>query len=137
MRKAIEHKVHAQIKSESPEILFEVIYKDDFTNDHFILKSSNLSEGNSKSIKFAILKNGEKFSSLIMEERNVDSFMNQFLSLTKDDDFNTEFKNKILESSSKQIKDFFEFYDSSIILKGLTLEGELNRMKKMAGILKS
>ncbi len=137
MKKAIEHKVQAQIKCESPEILFEVIYQDDFTNDHYVLNGSGLSNKGSKSMNFNILKNGKEFSLLEMKDRNVEVFINEFLNLTKDDDFNTEFKSKIYETSTKQIKDFFEFYDNSIVLKGLTLEGEKSRMRKMAGIIKS
>lgn len=137
MRKAIEHKVQAQIKNESPEIIFEIIYQDDFTNDHYVLKGSGSNDKGSKLMNFNVLKNGKDFSALKMEERNVESFISDFLSLTKDDDFNTEFKSKIYEQSTKEIQNFFEFFDNSIILKGLTLEGELKRMKKMAGIIKS
>jgi hypothetical protein len=137
MKKAIEHKVQAQIKSEAPEILFEIIYQDDFTNDHYVLKGSGLSDKGSKLMEFNVSKNGKELPSLKMEERNVEEFINNFLATTKDDDFNTEFKSKIYEQSTKEIKDFFEFFDNSIVLKGLTLEGELKRMKKMAGIIKS
>lgn len=137
MKKAIEHKVQAQIKNEAPEILFEVIYQDDFTNDHYVLKGFGIGDKGSKLMDFQIKKNGKDFSSLKMEDRNVELFMSNFLSLTKDDDFNTEFKSKINEQSTKEIKDFFEFFDNSIVLKGLTLEGELKRMKKMAGIIKN
>jgi hypothetical protein len=137
MRKAIEHKVQAQIKSEVPEIIFEVIYQDDFTNDHYILKGSGLGDKGSKLMNFDISKNGKNLSMLEMKERNVEAFINEFLNTTKDDDFNTEFKSKIYESSTKEIKDFFDFFDGSIVLKGLTLEGELTRMKRIAGIIKS
>jgi hypothetical protein len=136
MKKAIEHKVQAQIKSESPEILLEVIYQDDFTNDHYILKGSGLTDKGTKSINFNISKNGKNLQSLEMKERDVNSFLNEFLKLTKDDDFNKEFKSHIYETSSKQINDFFGFYDTSIVFKGITLEGEVKRMQKMAGIIK-
>lgn len=136
MKKAIEHKVQAQIKSEAPEIILEIRYQDDFSNDHYILKGSGLSDKGSKSINFNISKNGKDFNSLEMKERNVETFLNEFLNTTKDDDFNSEFKSKIYEQSTKEIKDFFEFFDNSIILKGLTLEGERDRMRKLSGIIK-
>lgn len=136
MKKVIEHKVQAQIKSETPEILLEVIYQDDFTNDHYVLSGSGLNKKGSNSINFNISKNGKELSSLEMKERDVETFLNEFLNTTKDDDFNVEFKSKIYETSIKQIKDFFEFFDNSIVLKGITLEGEINRMKKMAGLIK-
>jgi hypothetical protein len=137
MKKAIEHKVQAQVKSEAPEILFEVIYQDDFTNDHYVLKSLNENTHNSNSIKFNVSKNGKELTSIEMKERNVENFLNEFMDATKDADFNDEFKSKIYNISERQIKDFFEFFDKSIVLKGLTLEGEINRMKRMAGIIKS
>lgn len=137
MKKAIEHNVQAQIKSEAPEIIFEVIYQDDFSNDHYILKGSSLTDKGSQSMNFNISKNGAKFSSLEMKNRDVETFLNEFLDTTKDADFNTEFKSKIYAESTKQIKDFFEFFDNSIVLKGLTLEGEKSRMQKVAGIITS
>ena len=136
MKKAIEHRVQAQIKSEAPEIVFEVMYKDDFTNDHYILKGSGLTNEGSKSMNFNVSKNGKELNSLEMKNRNVEDFLNEFLNTTKDADFNSEFKSKIYEQSTKEIKDFFEFFDSSIILKGLTLEGERKRMQRLSGILK-
>ena len=136
MKKAIEHRVQAQIKSEAPEIVFEVMYKDDFTNDHYILKGYGLTNEGSKSMNFNVSKNGKELNSLEMKNRNVEDFLNEFLNTTKDADFNSEFKSKIYEQSTKEIKDFFEFFDSSIILKGLTLEGERKRMQRLSGILK-
>ena len=136
MKKLIEHSVNGQIKSESPEICLEVMYQDDFSNDHYVLRG--LSENkDSKLLKFEVTKNGQELASLEMKERNVGQFLNEFLNYTEDADFNEEFKSKIYTTSEKQITDFFEFYDSSIVLKGLNLEGEIKRMKKMAGILKS
>ncbi len=136
MKKAIEHKVQAQIKSEAPEILFEVIYQDDFTNDHYVLKGAGLTHKGSNSINFNISKNGTECSLLEMKDRDVETFLNEFLNTTKDADFNAEFKSKIYEQSTKQIKDFFEFFDNSIVLKSITLEGEVKRMQKVAGIIK-
>ena len=136
MKKAIEHRVQAQIKSENPEIILEVVYKDDFSNDHYILKGSGLTIEGSKSMNFNVSKNGEDFSSLEMKDRNVENFLNEFLNTTKDHDFNLEFKSKIYEQSTKEIKDFFEFFDESIVLKSITLEGERDRMRKLSGIIK-
>lgn len=137
MKKAIDHSVKAQVKSESPEICFEVIYQDDFTNDHYVLKSLNENTKDSKLIKFKISKNGKEMSDIDMKERNVGQFLNEFLESTEDADFKEEFKSKIYETSEKQINDFFDFFDKSIVFKGITLEGEISRMKKMAGIIKS
>lgn len=136
MKKAIDHSVKAQIKSESPEICFEVIYQDDFTNDHYVLNNLNENSKNPNSIKFNISKNEKNLTSIEMKDRNVENFLNEFMNITKDADFINEFKSKIYKISKKQISDFFEFYDNSIVLKGLTLEGEIGRMKRMAGIIK-
>ena|ERR1035437_3580181 len=135
MKKLIEHNVKGQIISESPEICFEVIYQDDFTNDHYVL--NGLTENkDSKLLKFEVSKNGHEMTSLEMKERNVGQFLNEFLKLTKDADFNEEFKSKIYSASEKQITDFFGFYDNSVVHKELNLEGEILKMRKLAGIIK-
>lgn len=137
MKKVIDHNIKAQIKSESPEICLEIKYVDDFTDDHYIISNSSTATKNSNSMNFTIAKNGKNLTSLEMKDRDVSKFLNEFLNITKDDDFNKEFKAKIYETSNKQIQDFFEFYDNSLVRKGLTLEGEISRMKKMAGIIKN
>lgn len=137
MKKVIDHNIKAQIKSEAPEICLEVKYMDDFTDDHYVISNNSKDTKNSNSMNFTISKNGKDLTSIEMKNRDVSKFLNEFLNITKDDDFNTEFKSKIYETSNKQIQDFFEFYDNSLVRKGLTLEGEISRMKKMAGIIKN
>jgi len=137
MKKVIDHNIKAQIKSEAPEICLEVKYMDDFTDDHYVISNNSKDITNSNSMNFTISKNGKNLSSIEMKDRDVSKFLNEFLNVTKDDDFNTEFKSKIYDTSNKQIQDFFEFYDNSLVRKGLTLEGEISRMKKMAGIIKN
>jgi hypothetical protein len=132
MKKLIEHNIQAQITNESPHIKFQVGYQDNFTDDRYLFESNT---NNTKNLNFIIKKNGDKFLEIEMKDRNVDQFLDDFMSKTNDDDFNKEFKKKIYESAKKEIQDFFEFYDQSCIRKGLTLEGEIHRMKKMAGII--
>jgi hypothetical protein len=133
--KAIDYRIKAQIKGETPDIQLEVIYKDDFTNDHYVLKSLDSKEG-AKSINFLVFKNGEDFGNIVLKEKDVQSFLNEFLKKTEDADLVKEFKKQLFPQIEKEINNFFEFFDDAIILKGVTVEGELKRMKKVAGILK-
>lgn len=133
--KAIDYRIKAQISGEKPDIQLEVIYKDDFTNDHYVFKSLVNEEG-TKRVSFVVVKNKEEFGNFVLENRDVKSCLNSFLETTEDIDFNNEFKNKIFEKVEKEVGNFFEFFDNSIILRGLTLEGEMKRMKKVAGIIK-
>lgn len=133
--KAIDYRISAQVKGEAPDIQFEVIYKDEFTNDHYTLKSLVSEEGTQR-VPFMVIKNNKDFGKVVIENRDVKSCLNNFLDSTEDLDFTNEFKSKIFEQAEKEISNFFEFFDNAIILKGLTLEGEMKRMKKIAGIIK-
>jgi hypothetical protein len=132
MKKLIEHNIQAQITNEAPKIRFEIGYQDNFTDDRYLCENTS---NDTRDLKFSITKNGKHVCDVQMKDRNVDGFLAEFINSTKDDDFNQEFKKKILESAKKQLVDFFEFYDQTCIRRGLTLEGEIHRMKKMAGII--
>ena|ERR1035437_51567 len=133
--KEIDYRISAQIKGEAPDIQFEIKYKDEFTNDHYTLKSL-ISEEGTKRIPFMVIKNNQEFGKVVIENRDVKACLDTFLESTEDMDFKNEFKKQIFEQAEKEINNFFEFFDNSIILRGLTLEGEMKRMKKIAGILK-
>lgn len=133
--KAIDYRIQAQITSQSPDIQIEIKYLDDFTNDHYILKSL-ISEEGTKRVPFLITKNNKDFGKVVIENRDTKACLNAFLESTEDKDFKDEFKKQIFEKAEKEINNFFDFFDNSIILRGLTLEGEMTRMKKLSGIIK-
>jgi hypothetical protein len=132
MKRLIEHNIQAQITNEAPKIRFEIGYQDNFSDDRYLFENTS---NNTNNLKFNVIKNGKQFLDIDMKERNVDLFLNEFLNSTKDDDFNQEFKKKIYETAKKELVDFFEFYDQTCIRRGLTLEGEIHKMRKMAGII--
>jgi hypothetical protein len=137
MKPLIEHIIKADIKNNSPELILEIAFKDDFFNDRYVLDGKPGSNKNSQEFIFEIKKNGDIIGTINLKERNVPEFLREFLDLTDDIEFNHEFKTKIFESAKKQINDFFEFYDKRVVAYGVTLEGEVKRMQKVAGILKS
>jgi len=132
MKRLIEHNIQAQITNEAPKIRFEIGYQDNFSDDRYLFENTS---NNTNNLKFNVIKNGKQFLDIDMKERNVDLFLTEFLNSTKDDDFNQEFKKKIYETVKKELVDFFEFYDQTCIRRGLTLEGEIHKMRKMAGII--
>lgn len=132
MKRLIEHNIQTQITNEAPKIRFEIGYQDNFSDDRYLFENTS---NNTNNLKFNVIKNGKQFLDIDMKERNVDLFLTEFLNSTKDDDFNQEFKKKIYETVKKELVDFFEFYDQTCIRRGLTLEGEIHKMRKMAGII--
>ena len=134
--KEIDYRISAQIKGEAPDIQFEIKYKDEFTNDHYTFKSL-ISEEGTKRVPFMIFKNNKDFGKVVIEDRNVKACLDTFLESTEDMDFKNEFKKQIFEQVERELGNFFEFFDNAIILKSLTLEGEMKRMRVVAGIIKS
>lgn len=132
MKRLIEHNIQAQITNDAPKIKFEVGYQDSFTDDRYLFENIT---NNTKHLTFDISKNGKKLMTLEMKDRNIKAFLDSFLHKTNDADFNEAFENKIYEAAEKELADFFEFYDESYVRKGLTLEGEIHRMRKMAGLI--
>lgn len=118
--KEIDYRISAQIKGEAPDIQWECLYKDEFSNDHYIFKSL-ISEEGSKRISFIVLKNNKDFGKAVIENRDVKSCLDTFLESTEDMDFKTEFKSKLFEKVEKELRNFFEFFDNSIVL-GLRLK---------------
>ena len=133
--KQIDYRIRAEIHGQKPDIQLEVKFKDDFTNDHYILKTLANDE-NINDIPFVVFKNEEEFNRINLKEKNVNLFLNNFLDLTEDFDFKKEFEKKLFDQIEKELGNFFQFFEDAIILKGLTLEGEKNRMKKLSGIIK-
>jgi len=137
MKSQIDYRIKAQIKGEEPDIQLEVIFKDYFSNDHYIIKTTKTEESNINNIPFVVYKNGKQIVQTNLVNKDTNKFIDEFVSSTEDDDFSREFKSNIHDNLIKELNNFFEFFDEAIILKGITLEGEKFRMKKIAGIVKS
>lgn len=136
MKYNIDYRIKAQITGEEPDIQLEVIFKDDFSNDHYTLKSTEGKDSNINNIPFIILKNGEQIDQISLVNKDSKKFLEEFMALTEDDDFSKAFQSELYDNSLKELNNFFDFYEDAVVLKGITLEGEKRKMKRIAGLIK-
>ena len=134
MKKEVDFKVDAKIENDLPNIIIYINYKDDFSDDNYKLISNSNKEVGSKKIEFSVIKNGEEIGKIDLISKDFNLFFEDFLKLTEDYDFKKEFLN-ISNYVKQELEKFFVFFNDAIILTGVTLEGELKRMKKLSGLL--
>jgi hypothetical protein len=134
MKEQVDYRIEATIKNELPKIIIEISYKDDFSDDHYVLEGLEGKVSDTKNIPFSFVKNGEEIGTVVMLNRNADKLLSDAMVLVDDFDFKNEFSSKTLSSISGELSDFFEHFDKSIIANGFTIEGELKRMKKLSGM---
>jgi hypothetical protein len=130
----IDFNIKTLIKNELPDITLEISFIDDFTNDNYLIKTIESKQESTKHIPFLVIKNGNDLGEAILKERDFVTFFNEICLLTKDHDFKKSF-HTITQNIEEEISKFLEYFDDAIIIKGFTLEGELKRMKRIAGIL--
>jgi hypothetical protein len=134
--KFIDYNINTEIVNDLPKIELELTYKDKFFDDHYLLRSKPEKDTSSENILFELFKNGEKQSEFSLLKGNVDEFMSQFFVEIDDHDFKEEFYKKDLAVPiSNEIDDFLKRYDDIVVSAEITTEGEIKRMKKIAGLL--
>lgn len=135
MRHHIEYTINSEIKNETPEIRIDILYEDDFSNDHYIIESQADENSDSKNIPFIISKNGNPIGKLNMTERDITGFFETLLSDVQDADFKNEFYSKVFKPLSEDISKFIKRYENLVIDNELTVEGETKRMMALSGII--
>ena len=120
-------------KKDKPFIMIEMSYKDEFTNDEYILKGA-ATNSSANNINFSILKNRKESGSLTLENSDTKKFIKEFFEIAKDYDFNQDFNNNHSESFSKEITSFINQCDSSMVFNGEVIDGYKDKMRGMAGI---
>lgn len=131
----IKYKAYYEIDDEKPHIELGFKFKDYFETCNYYLVSESSSFKSIDNIKFQILKNENEMGEISLENLDVDQFLDKFSSLTSDHDFKkimiSEHKNNV----KKDLISFFEKYKKTILENKFTLEGEIKRMRKVAGII--
>ena len=135
MRHYIEYKINSDIKNETPEIRIDILYEDDFSNDHYIIESQADESSDSKNIPFIISGNGNPIGKINMTERDTTGFFETILADIKDADFKNEFYSKVFKPLSEDISQFIKRYENLVIDNELTVEGETKRMRVLSGII--
>lgn len=135
MKQQVKYKSYYELDFEKPHIELGFRFNDYFeTNDYYLISESKKYKS-IDSINFELIKDNKVIGNIVLENLNIDDFINKFSDMTSDHDFKkiiiSEHKNKI----TKDMSDFFELYKTSILNNKFTLEGEIKRMKAVAGII--
>ena len=135
MLQQVKYKSYYEIDNEKPHIELGFRFKDYFeTNDYYIVSESRNYKSN-ESLTFQILKDDKKIGELELENLNFDSFLENFINLTNDHDFKKIVISEHLSNIKKDLVSFFDRFQKTILENKFTLEGEMLRMRKVAGII--
>jgi len=126
--------VNETIENNFPEYDMTFIFENEFFNDTYFIESDSKSSNIFKSIKYNVYKNENFLGSIFLENYNINEFMDSFLSVIDDYDFqrlyDKNIKNTLFENYSKFVNNF----ENKIIKKPATFLGEVYKMRKAAGI---
>lgn len=134
MQQEVKYKVYYEIDNEKPHIEIGFKFKDYFETNNYYL----VSESSSKSIDdlvFEVIKDNKEIGLIRLKDFKTEEFLNEFSNLTKDHDFKKIMISEHKEKVKKDLNNFFEYYKKSILENKFTLEGEIKRMRKVAGII--
>ena len=132
-KQEIQHKILTEIKNDFPYLKIGVRFNDYFTQDTYIFESSN-KKNDLKHIPFSIYKNNELLKECALINGDVDEFLNKVFEDVEDYDLKRIFYSQHKDRITKEVRDFFNFYDKLVLTNQVTVAGELRRMKEMAGI---
>lgn len=131
----VKYKSYYEIDDEKPHIEIGFKFNDYFETNSYYLVSESSQYNSIDKIKFCILKDETELGEIQLENLDIDSFLEKFSNITCDHDFKkimiSEHKNNV----KKDLLKFFEYYKKSVLENKFTLEGEILRMKKVAGII--
>lgn len=131
----VKYKSYYEMDSEKPHIELGFRFKDYFeTNDYYLISESKKYKNNQKLI-FEILKDDKFIGELWLEDLDVDTFLENFMTLTKDHDFKKIVTREHKSNVKKELLNFFKNFQETILENKFTLEGEMLRMRKVAGII--
>ncbi len=132
-KQEVQHRILAEVRNDFPYLKIGIRFNDYFTQDTYVLESSNR-KNNLKHIPFAVYKNNELLKECALIDNNIDNFLNSIFENIEDHDLKKIFYSQNKENITKEIQDFLEFYDKLVLVNEVNLEGELRRMKSVAGI---
>jgi len=135
MRQKIDYKISAEITNDLPDIQVVISYTDDFTDDTYVIQSDSNKKTDSKNIPFVVSKNNKPIGKLEMTERDTAGFFETMFAEINDADFKEQFFSKVSKPLSADIANFIKRYENLVIDNGLTVEGDIKRMRALSGIL--
>jgi hypothetical protein len=129
------YKIKTELVKDKPFITVEMSYKDRFFDDKYSLMG-NLYEDK---IPFCIIKNNKSLTlkeATFYNDNNINKslFMENLSKIVNDYDFVEDFKKNHLENFTKDLCEFINKCNSSMISNNKFHEGYKDKLKGMAGI---
>lgn len=135
MRQSVEYQLFCEIEKEKPHLQIGFRFKDYFETNDYCLVSENSTYGSYDNIAFNVFKDDEKIGRIYLKEGEISKMIDDFVALTKDHDFNRIFLTEHRKNAEEDVKNFFSHFRKTILENKFTLEGEMKRMKAVAGII--
>ena len=134
MEKEIKYTVKHEVIDNKPVLDIDILYKDEFEENKYSIKSDNASGINE--IPFNVIKNNKNLGKITLKSEDIQSMFEDFFTMVGDYDFQIEFFDKKFKEVKREIDSFLNGFNKDVIDNELTLEGEIKRMRAMAGLLK-
>lgn len=131
----LKYKSYFEIEDERPHIELGFKFKDYFETSCYYLISEKNQYKSLEELKFTLIKENKEIGELKLKNYDIENFINNFLKLTEDYDFNKIVNKNYKADIKKDLNSFFDQFKESILENKLTLEGEIRRMRKVAGII--
>lgn len=135
MLQEVKYKSYYEIDDEKPHIELGFRFNDYFEKNSYYLIAESSKFKNIDSLNFEILKDEKKIGEIELKNQNVEVFLENFLNITLDHDFKKIIISEHKINIEKELKSFFQNYKNTILENKFTLEGEVLRMRKVAGII--
>ncbi len=129
----IEHKIISEVRNDFPFLKIGVKFNDLFSKDIYVLESGN-KKNNYKNIPFCLYKNNSLIKECELVNLDINKLLEDAFQDIEDYDLKRLFSSQCKQAIIKEVTEFFEFYDKLILVNEITLEGEIRKMKRMAGI---
>lgn len=131
----VKYKSYYEIDNEKPHIELGFRFKDYFeTNDYYLISESK-NYKNNQCLRFEVIKDNKKIGTVNLENLDVDLFLENFMNLTNDHDLQKMILSEYASIVKKDILNFFDNFRKTILENKFTFEGEISRMRKVAGII--
>lgn len=131
----VKYKSYYEIDNEKPHIELGFRFKDYFeTNDYYLISESK-NYKNNQYLRFEVIKDNKKIGTVNLENLDVDLFLENFMNLTNDHDLQKMILSEYASIVKKDILNFFDNFRKTILENKFTFEGEISRMRKVAGII--
>jgi len=127
--------INHSLKRNLPEFDFKLTFENEFFKDEYLFETEKKVPNVYKQIKYDITKNGDFVGSLMMENYDIDEFMNNFLEIIDDYDVKRLYERHVKEHLLENYNKFADSFEIDIRKRPNSLIGEIYKMRRVAGII--